>query len=66
MRLRATLSPEEVMSLSAVFRANDSRIERLISIVKQEYPASLQFRDLAQLEFAEHATRTTQAIASVL
>ena len=66
LRLRATLSSEQLKSLNAAFKADDSRIARLISIVKQEYPASLQFSDLARLEFAEQATLTTQAIASIV
>lgn len=66
LRLRATLSSEQVNSLSATFRAIDSRIARLNSIVKQEYPASLHYSELARLEFAEHATATAQAIASLV
>jgi len=66
LRLRATLSPEQVKSLSTTFRTNDSRIARLNAIVKHEYPASLHYSDLARLDFAEHATTTTQAIASIV
>jgi len=66
LRLRATLSPDQVKSLGAAFRASDSRITKLNAIVKQEYPASLHYSDLARLDFAEHATTTTQAIASII
>ena len=66
LRLRVTLSHEQVALLGDAFRANDTRIDQLRSIVRREYPESLSLSDLASLEFAEHARRTSQTIESVV
>ncbi len=66
LRLRVTLSHEQVALLGDAFRANDTRIDQLRSIVRREYPESLSLSDLASLEFAKHARRTSQTIESVV
>ena len=65
LRLRVTLSREQIKSLGTRFLVTDPRIADLISIVKREYPDSLCLGDLASLEFAEHARKTAQAIESI-
>jgi succinylarginine dihydrolase len=58
LRLRVSLTPEQLRTLPESARLNPGRLEKLRSLITSEYPRQLLLEDLSRLDFAEHATET--------
>jgi succinylarginine dihydrolase len=66
LRLRVTLTHEQLLQLAHNWRIDESRIEWLRREVTLWYPERVEMHDLQRLDFAEHAIEASLALAKVL